>query len=101
MTDEHPTFKMSDDEMHYTARTRAGHLIVAAIEDDEPAMRRTINQLAADQDPRVTPATLAVMAGMVARMAHALAADDDHRAETLLEKAVSDEIDRNAPRGQA
>ena len=31
MSDEHPTFKMSDDEMHYTARTRAGHLVVFAL----------------------------------------------------------------------
>lgn len=92
---------MNDQQMQQTARARAGQLVLSVIDDDETAMRQTLVGLSTDPDRRTTAATLAVLAGMVARMARALAADDPRRTEEMMHEAVSDEIDRNAPRGQA
>lgn len=92
---------MTTDTLQATARGRAIALVAASLAADETAIHDVLHELAADPDHRATPLTVAVLAGMAARMAHALAEDDPQRTETMLETAISDEIDAHAPRSEA
>lgn len=84
-----------------TARDRAIRLITGCLGGREDDLLDTLRELAEDTEPQATPSVLVVLASMNARMARALAADDPRRTEQMMDQAVSDEIDRNAPRGQA
>ena len=83
-----------------TARDRAIRLITGCLSGREDDLLDTLRELAEDTEPQATPAVIVVLAGMNARMARALAEDDDDRVENMIDTAVSDEIDRNAPRAE-
>lgn len=92
---------MTTDTLQATARDRATSLILGCLSKNEPAIHDVLRELANDPDHRATPLTVVVLASMSARMAHALAEDDPRRTETMLETAISEEIDAHAPRGEA
>lgn len=87
--------------MHSTARRRAAELTQAALTEDVPEIKTLMFDLSTDRDIRATSTTVVVLAAMAARMARALADGDPQRTQQMIEDAISDEIDHNAPRGDA